>query len=480
MNVLFCVSEAVPFAKTGGLADVAGALPAALRRKGLDVRVMMPLYRGISRSFLEPVQRVSSVIGGRAFGAAIWQGTFPNGTPVYLVDSPPLYDRSGLYGEGGADYDDNLLRFAFFCQSAVTFMHESWQPDLVHSHDWQAALIPAYLRLQRNPLPSLFTVHNLAYQGIFPPDQFPLTCLPAEAFTMEAVEFYGKVNVMKAGLISSHVLNTVSETYAREIQTEEFGMGLDGLMRARSADLFGVLNGVDYSQWDPSVDPHIPARYNADDLTGKARCKAALQQELGLPDNAYTPLIGTVARLVSQKGFDLVVAALESIVAMGAQVVVLGTGDADYEAAFREAADRWPNQVRAIIGFDERLAHLIEAGADIFLMPSRFEPSGLNQLYSLRYGTVPVVRRTGGLADSISDVSPEALHLGQANGFVFDHYGPNALIATVGRAVAAYRDPGLWRWLQHVGMRADFSWDRTADRYLILYQTTIERAAKWR
>lgn len=480
MKVLFCVAEATPFAKTGGLADVAGALPAALRRRGLDVRVVMPLYRGISRNGLEPVQRVHSMIGGQSVGAAIWGGTFPNGAPVYFVDAAALYDRAGLYGEGGSDYGDNLLRFAFFCQSAVTLMEESWQPDLVHCHDWHAALVPAYLRLRRHRVPTMFTVHNLAHQGIFPPEQFPLTCLPYEAFTTEGLEFHGKVNVMKAGLVSSHLLSTVSETYAREIQTEEFGMGLDGLMRARSADLFGVLNGVDYSQWDPAVDPHIPAKYTADDLSGKARCKAGLQQELGLPVNAYTPLVGTVARLVSQKGFDLVAAALETLVAMGAQVVILGTGDATYEAMFQAATGRWPHQVRAIIGFDEGLAHRIEAGADIFLMPSRFEPSGLNQLYSLRYGTVPVVRRTGGLADSIIDVTPETLHFGQANGFVFDAYSPDALAATVGRAVAAYRDPGLWRWLQQVGMRADFSWDRTADRYGALFAMTTERAAAWR
>ncbi|OFX33047.1 MAG: starch synthase [Armatimonadetes bacterium RBG_16_67_12] len=480
MNVLLCVAEATPFAKVGGLADVAGALPAALRRRGLDVRVIMPLYRGMSRSMLEPVQRVESTIGGQTIGAAIWQGAFPNGTPVYLVDSSELFDRAGLYGEGGRDYDDNLLRFAFLSRAAVTLMAESWQPDLVHCHDWHVALVPAYLRMQRNPMPTLFTVHNLAHQGLFPAEQFPFTGLPGEAFAMDGVEFYGRVNVMKAGLVWSHVLSTVSETYARETQTEENGMGLDGLLRARSADLFGVLNGVDYSQWDPSVDPHIAARYSADDLSGKAKCKAALQQELGLPDNAYTPLVGTVARLVSQKGFDLVASALEHIVGTGAQVVILGAGDPVYEETFRAASVRWPQHVRAVIGFDEGLAHRIEAGADIFLMPSKFEPSGLNQLYSLRYGTIPVVRRTGGLADSISDVTPESLHHGAANGFVFDAYTSEALISTVGRAIAAYRDPGLWRWIQQVGMRADFSWDRTADKYGVLYDLTIERASRWR
>ncbi len=480
MKVLFCVSEAVPYAKTGGLADVAGALPAALRRKCLDVRVMMPRYRGISRGGLEPVQQVYSVIGGTAIEGAVWMGTPSAGVPYYFLEQPSLYDRDGLYGEGGRDYEDNLVRFAFFCQSALGLMHNTWTPDLVHCHDWHAALIPAYLRAHRDPLPTLFTVHNLAHQGIFPREQFPLACLPPETFTPDGLEFYGNVNVMKAGLVYAHAVSTVSETYAREIQTEEFGAGLDGLLRARSADLFGILNGVDYALWDPGVDPHIPVRYHAGDLTGKARCKAALQQEVGLPVQAYAPLIGTVARLASQKGFDLVAAAMDAIVATGAQVVILGTGEPAFEEAFRAASARFPDQVRAIIGFDEGLAHRIEAGADIFLMPSRFEPSGLNQLYSLRYGTPPVVRRTGGLADSIVDATPENVHLGRANGFVFDDYSPEALAATIGRAVAAYRDPGLWHLLQQAGMRADFSWDRVAGRYLELYEATLRRAAERR
>ncbi len=480
MKVLFLVSEAVPFAKTGGLADVAGALPTALRQKGHDVRVMIPLYRGISRDGLQPVTRARSVIGDSEIDGAIWLGAFPNGTPVYLLDHSGLYERGGLYGEGGRDYEDNLTRFVFFSQAAFVLMRDAWAPDVVHCHDWHAALLPAYLRMHRSPLPALFTVHNLAHQGLFPGEHFPLTGLPGEAFTPDGVEFYGKLNVMKAGLVSSHVLSTVSETYAREIQTDEFGVGLQGLLRARSADLFGVLNGVDYSQWDPRVDPHIPARYAAGELSGKAVCKSALQQELGLPGDPQVPLVGAIARLVPQKGFDLIASGLDAITSMGAQVVILGTGDPAYEAAFREAQARLPHQVRALIGFDERLAHHIEAGADIFLMPSRFEPSGLNQLYSLRYGTVPVVRRTGGLADSIVDVSPETLHQGRANGFVFDAYTTDALVATVGRAIAAYRDHGLWRWLQHVGMRADFSWERAAEKYVALYTMTIERASKWR
>jgi starch synthase len=479
VKILFAVAEAVPFAKTGGLGDVAGALPAALRRKGLDVRVVMPLYRGISREGLRPVTRTGSEIGGMRLEGAIWEGAFPNGTPVYLVDCARLYDRDGVYGEGGRDYDDNLVRFVFLCQAAAVLIRDGWTPDIVHSHDWHAALLPAYLRMRGDPLPTLFTIHNLAHQGLFPAGQFGLTGLPAEAFTSEGVEFFGQLNVMKAGLVSSHALSTVSETYAREIQTDEFGMGLQGLLRVRSTDLFGVLNGVDYSQWDPRNDPHISARYGPDELSGKAVCKAALQHDLGLPVDSHAPLMATIARLVPQKGIDLIAGGLETVASMGAQVVILGTGDPAYEGAFRAAQSRLPHQVRALVGFDERLAHRVEAGADIFLMPSRFEPSGLNQLYSLRYGTVPVVRRTGGLADSIVDVTPETLHLGRANGFAFAPYSVEAFVATVGRAIAAFRDSGLWRWLQYVGMNADFSWDRAAEKYVVLYTMTIERASRW-
>lgn len=476
MKALFCVAEAAPFAKTGGLADVAGALPAALRRKGIDVRVLMPLYRGIVREGLAPTQEVRSSIGGTEVAGAFWRGAFPNGTPVYFLDAAALYDRRGVYGEDGHDYPDNLARFVFLCQSALALMQETWPPDLVHCHDWHTALIPAYLRVRRSRLPTLLTVHNLAHQGLFPAEQFGLTGLPAAAFAADGVEFHGRVNLLKAGLVAAHLLSTVSETYAREIQTPEGGAGLDGVLRARAADLFGILNGVDYSRWDPAVDPFIPVPYTADDLSGKIACKAALQRDLGLPVDPGIPLIACVARLVAQKGIDLVVSGLDAIVGMGAQVVVLGTGERVYETALQAAAARAPHQVRTLLGFDEALAHRIEAGADIFLMPSRFEPSGLSQLYSLRYGTVPVVRRTGGLADSVVDVNPDTLHQGTANGFVFDAYTTEALIATVGRALAAFRDPGLWRWVQLSGMRADFSWDRQAEKYVALYTATVERA----
>ena len=477
MNVLFCAAEVAPFAKTGGLADVAAALPAALRRMHVDVRILMPLYRGVSREGLALERATHASLASQDVYGALWRGEHPNGTPVYFLDAPQLFDRPGVYGEDGGSYDDNLLRFTFLCQAAVQLAQEDWTPDVVHCHDWHTALIPAYLRVS-GTLPTLLTIHNLAHQGRFPADQFPILGLAPGWFNMHGVEFYGDINLLKAGLVSAHVLNTVSETYAREIQTPEFGQGLDGVMRERAGDLFGVMNGVDYEEWDPSVDRHIAAQYTVDDLSGKARCKASLQQELGLPTNAYTPLIGCVARIVEQKGFDLIVAALDAIADTGAQLVVLGTGDPALERSLNLAAARWPNQVRALIGFDEGWAHRIEAGADFFLMPSRFEPSGLNQLYSLRYGTIPIVRRTGGLADSVVDSTPQTLYHDAATGFVFDAYTPEALVETVSRGIAAYRDPGVWRRLQQAAMRADFSWDRAATRYLTLYGIARERAGR--
>jgi starch synthase len=477
MNVLFVVAEMAPFAKTGGLADVAAALPAALQRMHVDVRVVMPLYRGISRDRLSLERATHASLASQDVYGALWRGAHPNGTPIYFVDAPQLFDRAGIYGEDGGAYGDNLLRFTFLCQCAVQLAQLTWKPDVVHCHDWHAALVPAYLRVSGST-PTLFTIHNLAHQGRFPADQFPVLGLEPGWFNMHGVEYYGDINVMKAGLVSAHVLNTVSETYAREVQTPEFGYGLDGVMRERAGDLFGVLNGVDYSEWDPRVDRHIAARFSADDLSGKARCKSALQQELGLPTNAYTPLIGCVARIAEQKGFDILVPSLSAIVDAGAQIVVLGVGDPALERALQGAAARWPNHVRALIGFDEAWAHRIEAGADFFLMPSRFEPSGLNQLYSLRYGTIPIVRRTGGLADSVVDATAETVHHGVATGFVFDDYTPDALISTVGRAIFAYRDPVLWRSLQSAAMRADFSWDRAAVQYRTLYGLAGERAGR--
>ena len=471
MKVLFCASEIVPLAKTGGLADVAGALPVALASRGVDVRLAMPRYRGITL----PEQGAGPVavrVGDQMLAGTVAVSRLPGGhLPVWLVDQPALFDRRGLYGEEGRDYDDNLTRFTFFARALLQWLKgQEWQPDVIHCNDWQTALIPVILAAEGRGPATVFTIHNLAYQGLFPAEQFPRTGLPWSLFTMRGLEFWGQVNLLKGGLYFANVLSTVSETYAREIQTEEFGAGLDGVLRDRGADLFGILNGVDYATWDPSVDTLIPARYAPDDLAGKAVCKQHLQRTFTLPEDARTPLIGMVTRLADQKGLDLVAAVIENVLDLGVQFVLLGTGDPRYHALFQDLTARRPSQVAARLGFDNALAHQIEAGADLFLMPSRYEPSGLNQLYSLRYGTVPVVRRTGGLADSIVDVTAESLARGTANGFVFDAYTPEALWEALRRALESYRTPAVWRRVQQHGMCADFSWDRSAGRYLDLYE----------
>jgi len=481
MRVLFCASEIVPLAKTGGLADVAGALPAALAARGVDVRLAMPRYRGIAieREHLGPVQ---VRVGERVLAGTVGEAHLPGGhLPVWLVDQPALFDRPGLYGEGGTDYPDNLIRFTFFSRAVLQWLRrDAWQPEVIHCNDWQTALIPAVLAAEGRGPATAFTIHNLAYQGLFPAEQFPLTGLPGAMFTMRGLEFWGRVNLLKGGLYFADVLSTVSETYAREIQTEEFGAGLDGVLRDRAADLFGILNGVDYSVWDPSVDTLIPARYSADDLGGKAVCKQHLQQAFRLPAEPRTPLVGMVTRLADQKGLDLVAEIINDLLGLGVQFVLLGTGDPKYHALVEDLTARRPGQVGGRLGFDNALAHLIEAGADLFLMPSRYEPSGLNQLYSLRYGTVPVVRRTGGLADSIVDTTPQTLEDGTANGFVFDAYTPAALWEALRRALDAYRAPAVWLSVQQHGMRADFSWNRSAGRYLELYERALSRHGRRR
>lgn len=479
MRVLFVSSEVAPFSKTGGLADVSGALPAALGRAGVSVRVVTPLYRCVRQApwQLRPAGEVQVALGASAAErVAVWEGALPgDNVAVWFVDHPGSFDRPGLYGESGRDYPDNLERFALFCHAALSWVQVSgWQADVVHCNDWQTALIPVYLRTWPDPrwapVGCLLTIHNLAYQGLFPAEKYPHLGLPPELYSPRYLEFWGRVNLLKGGLVFADVLSTVSETYAREIQTPELGCGLDGVLRERAADLYGILNGVDYSVWDPRNDQYLPARYGPEDLSGKRVCKAALQQEMRLRIDPGVPLFGMVSRLVEQKGVDLVAACVDRFPAAGAQLVILGTGDPAYEEVLQQAGERHLGWVGVRIGFDERLAHWIEAGCDAFLMPSRYEPSGLNQLYSLRYGTVPVVRRTGGLADSVVDATPEALARGQANGFVFDDYSPEAFWGAVQRALAAYRDPATWDRLLRAGMAADFSWERTAGRYLDLYR----------
>lgn len=478
-RVLFCVSEAVPLAKTGGLADVGGALPPALARHGVDVRVAMPRYRAISLDGAREAGRVTAPVGGDQVTGLVFESRLPDeDVPVWFFDQPQWFDREGLYGEGGRDYPDNLARFTFFCGAVLAWVQQQrWCPDLVHCNDWQTALIPILSHAGAPRITTLLTIHNLAYQGLFAADQWNVTGLPPSLFTPAGLEFWGKINLLKGGLVFADLLSTVSQAYAQEIQTEEYGAGLDGVLRDRRADLFGILNGVDYGVWDPSIDSLIPAAYSVEDLAGKRICKARLQQEFGLTVDAGAPVIAMVTRLADQKGIDLVAAIIEDVFSLGAQFVLLGMGEPAYHDRFEAIGARYRGQAGIRIGFDDGLAHRIEAGADIFLMPSRYEPSGLNQLYSLRYGTVPVVRRTGGLADSIVDLTPDTQAEGTANGFVFDDYTPDALLTAIRRALDAIRDQAVWRRLQQTGMRADFSWGRSAARYVELYETALARAA---
>jgi len=488
MQIVFVVSEAVPFAKTGGLADVAGALPKALADLGHDVAVFLPLYRSV-RACDPPMTDTNVIVSVEMpegpLSAGILRTVLPGSTvPVYLLENDELFDRDALYSTAAGDYADNCQRFAFFSRAVLKAMDDlDLAPDVIHAHDWQAGLVPPLATVPFGDDPVIhraarvFTVHNLSYQGIFWHWDMPLTGLPWEMYNWRELEFHGRMNLMKGGLIFADLITTVSPRYAGEIQTPAFGCGLEDVLADRSDDLFGVLNGVDYSVWDPSVDAFIPANYSADDLAGKAACKRQLQLACHLPA-VDAPLIGVISRLVDQKGFDLIADAVGDLMDMELQLVVLGTGEQTYEELMAEIGRRFPAKAAVHVTFDNELAHRIEAGADIFLMPSQFEPCGLNQLYSLRYGAVPVVHATGGLADSVVDFTGEALAAGRANGFSFEPYTAEALTECLRRAVDLYtNEPDIWRHLQQIGMRQDFSWAASARRYVELYDLAIDRAA---
>ncbi|ACL63512.1 glycogen/starch synthase, ADP-glucose type [Anaeromyxobacter dehalogenans 2CP-1] len=472
MQILFVASEVGPWSKTGGLGDVAGALPQALAERGNEVAVVTPRHGSIDphAAGLQPVRTALHV---RGEPVALWVKRGP--APVYFVEHPHLFgSRRGLYGEGGRDHGDNAERFAFLTRAALALPAAlGLRPRILHLNDWQCGLGPWLLRHEHARDPALagartvFTIHNLAYQGLFPKQVLPALGLPWEVFRWEAMEFFDQLSFMKAGLAFADALTTVSPTYAREILTPEGGASLDALLRHRARDLHGILNGIDVHAWDPARDPHLPAHFGAGDLTGKAACKAALQREVGLPVRPEVPVAGLVTRLAEQKGIDLVAAALPALLARDVQVVLLGSGDAAYEQAFARAAREHPDRVAARIGFDEGLAHRIEAGADLFLMPSRFEPCGLNQMYSLRYGTVPVVRAVGGLADTVEDFDGFA----RGTGFRFSEYTPQALLTATRRALDVFRDRRAWRGLVERGMAEDNSWERSAARYEALYRT---------
>jgi starch synthase len=462
-RVLFATPECAPLTKTGGLGDVSAALPAALHASGLDVRVLLPGYRPVLEGLRTASSRDLDVLG-RA--TRLLESRLPSGVPVYVLDCPELYVREGgpYQDPHGGDWPDNPLRFGVFCKAAALLAGGAspldWKPDVLHCQDWPAALAALFLLLEPARAASVLTVHNLAFQGNFDAAWVSRLGLPPEYFSMDKLEFHGRMSFLKGGLASADAITTVSPRYAREILGEEHGCGLDGLLRSRAGALSGIVNGIDTAIWDPAGDPLVASRYDAATLHAKRANKAALQQRLGLPLETQVPLLGTVGRLTHQKGSDLIADAAAELVATPAQLVVLGSGDRAIEQALRAAAARLPGRMAVVLGFDETLAHLIEAGADVFLMPSRFEPCGLNQMYSQRYGTPPVARATGGLADTIADGE---------SGFLFERAEPAALAAAVRRAAALWRDPQRWNVLQRRAMARDFSWAEPARRYADLY-----------
>ena len=479
MKILLASSEVHPYSKTGGLADMVGALGKALASAGHQACIVTPLYRGLREKFPEMRHMdwyLNLPMGGHYVNAQIWWLEPQPGLTVYFIDHPVYYDRAGIYFEDNISYRDNAERFIFFSKCVAHLArYLPSPPEIVHVHDWQVGLVPALMLQQARegwvkPPPTCLTIHNLAYQGVFSADNFNLTNLPGEFFGIEGCEFYGYLNCLKSGIAFADRITTVSPRYAREITTEEYGCGLDGFLRNRQGRLTGILNGVDYNEWKTTNNRFLKASYSLTRPTGKSRNKATLQKELGLPVSAKTPLFGTVSRLADQKGIDIELGALVEMLSTGLQFVLLGSGSPLFERAFVDLAERYPKQVAVWIGFDEGLSHRIEAGCDFYLMPSQFEPCGLNQMYSLRYGTIPVVRTVGGLDDSVIDysVSPE-----RANGIKFREYSPIALAKAIRKALALYESPELFRQYRRNAMTADFSWERTVQDYLRVYQAAV-------
>ncbi len=482
MRILMVSPEAVPFAKTGGLADVAGALPIALKNLALDVRLLLPLYAMVRQSgvTLTPVATDLQVtfdfftLKFDVYGAEV------DGLPCYFIEREEFFDRRHLYGTPKGDYFDNLERYVFLAKSVLPLCQKlSFAPDIIHCHDWQSALIPVYLREKWSGeevfarTAAVFTIHNLAYQGLFPKQKFHLLDLDAALFGINGLEYYDQINFMKGGILWADAVTTVSRQYSREIQTEEFGCGLEGVLQTRADVLTGIVNGVDYRIWDPSRDPLLAAPYSPSDLKGKAKNKEALMAEYGLdPALREAPLLGMVSRLADQKGFDLLAAILPELLAENLSLVILGTGEEKYHELLTAAAKQYPGRLGVKIAFDNRLAHLIEAGADMFLMPSAYEPCGLNQIYSLKYGTIPVVRATGGLVDTIEPVDAKQK---TGTGFMFTDYTPEAFLTCIREACQAYGNKTLWRQIMKNAMSQDFSWEASAKAYEELYRQTLAR-----
>ncbi len=480
LSVLFVTSELAPLIKTGGLADVSAALPVALAAAGAEVRLLVPGYPAV----MEGVRAKSRVASFPALGdmpaSQLLAGKHSSGVPMLIVDCPALYGRTGgpYQDASGVDWPDNALRFGLLCYLAAVLASGRsplpLRPQILHCNDWQSGLAPAYLHFFPGERPrSLLTIHNLAYQGIFPAETVSRLGLPAAAYSPEGVEFYGRMSFLKAGLHYADHLTTVSPTYAAEIQTAEFGFGLEGLLSRRRSHLTGILNGVDVDAWDPETDPYIARYYGVNRLPAKQENKRALQERMGLSVDLDLPLFGVISRFTPQKGLDLVLACARELIAAPAQLAVLGTGDRDLQEAFQQLAKALPGKVAVQIGYDEGLAHQIEAGADLFLMPSRFEPCGLNQMYSQRYGTPPVAHAVGGLADTVVDYSAATLAERSATGFLFQPATAEALQGAITRAVGVWEDTKAFRLIQKAGMARDFSWDASAERYMELYRTML-------
>jgi len=475
MHIAFAASEGVPFSKTGGLADVVGALPRALAALGHQVSVFLPRYR--QTKLVEPATVVRSItvpFDDKYRFASVVTGGSQGGVRFYFVEYPPYFDRDGLYGTPSGDYPDNAERYALFARAVIEATKILGVPQIFHCHDWQSALIPVLLRTVYPEDPAfrevgtVFTIHNMGYQGIFPPDTLPLLMLPWDLFTMSKMEFFGQVNFLKGALTYSDFVTTVSRKYSQEIQTAEYGFGLEGVLHDRAATVTGILNGVDYEEWSPQTDKFITAKYSTQDLSAKAKDRQDLLAAFGMANaDPKLPVIGIVSRFAAQKGFDLIAQMADRLAREEMILVVLGSGDKPYEELFRRLNKQFPNKIAVKVAYDNAIAHKIEAGSDMFLMPSRYEPCGLNQIYSLKYGTVPIVRATGGLDDTID---PWDARTGKGTGFKFTEYTGEALLLAIKQALQAFRDPTSWQALMRNGMNKDFSWNASAREYGKVYE----------
>jgi len=482
MKILLATSEAVPFVKTGGLADATGTLAEEYKKLGIDVSIILPFYKKIKQASdkldITPLGREITVpLGNYIEKGKLWSGKTRGEVNAYFIENDRFYDRDELYGTPEGDYPDNALRFIFYDRGVLeTLKILDLQVDIIHCNDWQTGLIPVYLKTlykkDFSKIATLMTIHNIGYQGIFECSNMPFTGLGWDMFHMEALEFYGKINFLKAGLLFADALNTVSNTYAKEILTPEYGFGLEGVLQKRSRSLYGILNGIDYNDWNPDKDDLIPARYNKHDLSGKAICKKSLQKSCGFSEN-NSLLIGMVTRLTLQKGIDILIDAIDELIRLDVQLVILGKGDEHYHKIFSDLKKKYTSRLSVTIDFDNVLAHKIYAGSDIFLMPSKYEPCGLGQLIALRYGTIPVVRKTGGLADTIVEYEP---FTGEGTGFLFNSYSATSLVKKIKEVNDLFKDKNQWQKLLNNAMSEDFSWARSAKQYLSLYRRILKKS----